>query len=1199
MISLDMKTVLAIFVVINLITLAVIALLWRQNRKHFDGLNFWVIDHALQLLAMILIILRGKIPDFLSMVLSNTMIVAGLLLLYMGLQRFVGKKSSQIHNYIFLAIFFLVHSYFTIIQPNLSIRTINTSVGLMIIGLQCFLLLIRKEEPNIRQVTRDVAISFVFISLVNIARIVFLFVFPPSSSDFFQFPAIDTLLLIILYLICFIFLPFTLIMMVSGRLTFIANKNEEHYRQLFELESDAIILVDKGAINILDANQATERMYGYTHNEILTLSRFDISAEPELTKKSVEQDLKYIPVIYHKKKDGTIFPVELIISNTEFHDRIVQIIAIRDITLRIQAEEQYRQIVETANEGICIMDKDFRITFVNQQVIDMLGYGMEEMIGSVVSDFMLQDDLKDHQDQQELRKQGEGAIYERRLRCKDGSEIMAIVSSKPFFDGLGKFSGSFAMFTDITKRRQAETALNNQYAILKSIIDSPNTPVFSVDNNYCYTSYNASHAEIMKLIYGVDIQIGKNILNYMSVEEDRNKAKENFDRILNGERFTTESYSGEESLSRLYFEVSHNPVTNSEREIIGAAIFAKDISDRKLAEEKLRDNEERYRNVIALAGGVAYQRDWQNEIYTFMDEGIQKLTGYSSDEMTPELFNNIVDRENPDDIDKEFLRSGISQQIIEESPTLYKSEFRITTKDNQIKYVSDSSIKFRNANNEIIQSLGMLQDITRHKQYEQEIISIARFPSENPNPVLRISADGNIIYGNNASKILQDIWNGNYNSSDLPKWKEAFDKVLDTGKSDSVEISYHDRIFSLAFVPINERGYVNVYGLDITDRKKAEEKLIKSEQLYRSAIESANAIPYLRDHNLGDRSSETYEFMGIGIKSLTGYDTNEFTPEIYDSMVQEIILYGELANLSADEATRKFYEQENAIWRADVRIKIRDGKDKWLIDSSVNISNEEDGLYKTLGIMLDITDRKQAEEVLKQKMQELARSNAELQQFAYVSSHDLQEPLRKIQAFGDLLKNKYGMTIDERGQDYIQRMQDASGRMQTLINDLLAYSRIATKALPYTSVNLTNLLNDVASDLVVRIRQTGGSVEISDMPTIDADQSQMYQLFQNLISNGLKFHRPDVPPIIKVYSEIQNNICNIFVEDNGIGFDEKYLDRIFVIFQRLQGRSEYEGTGVGLAICRKIVDRHNGSITAKSKQGEGSTFIVTMPVKQL
>ncbi|WGV23531.1 PAS domain-containing protein [Halotia branconii] len=238
--------------------------------------------------------------------------------------------------------------------------------------------------------------------------------------------------------------------------------------------------------------------------------------------------------------------------------------------------------------------------------------------------------------------------------------------------------------------------------------------------------------------------------------------------------------------------------------------------------------------------------------------------------------------------------------------------------------------------------------------------------------------------------------------------------------------------------------------------------------------------------------------------------------------------------------------------------------------------------------------------------QELARSNEELQQFAFIASHDLKEPLRKIKTFSERLQTTCGESLNEQGHDYLERMHNAALRMQNLIEDLLTLSRVTTRKQPFVLVNLAQIVQEVLSDLEVSIQQSGGCIEVGKLPIIKADPLQMHQLLQNLIGNALKFHCPHTPPIVKIYSQFLNSqsdqisvdseTCQIVVEDNGIGFEEKYIDRIFNIFQRLHSRKEYEGTGMGLAICRKIVERHHGKITAQSKPGKGAKFIVILAV---
>ena len=243
----------------------------------------------------------------------------------------------------------------------------------------------------------------------------------------------------------------------------------------------------------------------------------------------------------------------------------------------------------------------------------------------------------------------------------------------------------------------------------------------------------------------------------------------------------------------------------------------------------------------------------------------------------------------------------------------------------------------------------------------------------------------------------------------------------------------------------------------------------------------------------------------------------------------------------------------------------------------------------------DITERKKAESKIEQYAKALERSNNALQEFASIASHYLQEPLRKIITFGNQLKHIPGNS-DKRSEDYLNRMQQTAARMQTLILDLLRYSQVHTEAKPPRQINLRNIVDEVIEILEKRISETRGTIIIDSLPALHAQDFQMRELFQNLIGNALKYHREGVYPVIKIKScQMENQHWKITVEDNGIGFDEKHKNKIFSPFHRLHGRSAYEGTGMGLAICKKIVDRHRGTITAQSTPEKGSTFIIILP----
>ena len=261
-------------------------------------------------------------------------------------------------------------------------------------------------------------------------------------------------------------------------------------------------------------------------------------------------------------------------------------------------------------------------------------------------------------------------------------------------------------------------------------------------------------------------------------------------------------------------------------------------------------------------------------------------------------------------------------------------------------------------------------------------------------------------------------------------------------------------------------------------------------------------------------------------------------------------------------------------------------------------------------IEMEIEERQQVEEALQIYMSELKRSNLELQEFAYIASHDLQEPLRKIQAFGDRLSRRYADQLDQRGLDYLMRMQNAAGRLRLLIDNLLLFSQVTTAAQPFSEVDLNEVITAVLSDLSVRVKETKTVVDVGNLPTIEAEPTQMHQLFQNLIGNALKFTRPNQSPQIEITSCLiqgrnlssgmlnQQEMVQLKVKDNGIGIEEKYIERVFQLFERLHSRQAYEGTGIGLAICRKIVDRHNGRISVQSEVGVGTTFLIDLPLVQ-
>ena len=260
------------------------------------------------------------------------------------------------------------------------------------------------------------------------------------------------------------------------------------------------------------------------------------------------------------------------------------------------------------------------------------------------------------------------------------------------------------------------------------------------------------------------------------------------------------------------------------------------------------------------------------------------------------------------------------------------------------------------------------------------------------------------------------------------------------------------------------------------------------------------------------------------------------------------------------------------------------------------VKDDHGSVTSVLGSAVDITKRKQYETVLKEYAVQLERANQDLKEFTSIASHDLQEPLRKIKSFGKLLQEELHPNLSVEMKDILGRMSQAADRMGIMIDTLLTLSRVSAQEINITPVDLSTIARDVIGDLELSITHAQGEVEVGELPVIEADELQMHQLLQNLIGNALKYHRPGVAPRVRIWAEAKSREkITILVADNGIGFDETFTERIFQPFQRLHGRSSYAGSGMGLAICRKIVERHGGEITARSTPGEGSTFMVTLP----
>ena len=477
--------------------------------------------------------------------------------------------------------------------------------------------------------------------------------------------------------------------------------------------------------------------------------------------------------------------------------------------------------------------------------------------------------------------------------------------------------------------------------------------------------------------------------------------------------------------------------------------------------------------------------------------------------------------------------------------------------------------------------VSIIRDITTRKRTEAEIASLSKFPTENPDPVLRVQPDGRISYANEASRELLKMWDCEIDDFLPEDWRELINATTKSGSQKTVDVPCNGMVYSVVVVPVSDGGYVNLYGRDITALVRAEETLRKRNAEIRSLYESMTELVVLHEV-VYDADGKALDYRIIECNPAFERITGISQSKAVGALASEVYGTGEAPFLDlyarvAESGEPIEFETEFAPLGKHFHI---------------SAFSPEKGQFATL--TSDITDRKNAEGELRRILEDLKTSNAELEQFAYVASHDLQEPLRGIAGLAQILQQRYHGQLDGQADEFIDLIVDGTQRMQTLINDLLAYSRIGRRGEAIRSTGAEAALKAVMQNLSVGIREYGATITNDSLPTVRADATQLIQLFQNLIANAIKF-RAEQPPRIHIGVSDAGDCWQFSIRDNGIGIEPQYFERIFQVFQRLHTRREYKGTGIGLAICKKIIDRHGGRIWVESQAGQGSTFYFTLP----
>ena len=620
--------------------------------------------------------------------------------------------------------------------------------------------------------------------------------------------------------------------------------------------------------------------------------------------------------------------------------------------------------------------------------------------------------------------------------------------------------------------------------------------------------------------------------------------------------------------------------------------IARDITDRKMAEEALRQREQDYLILLESTHEGIVVIDTETLNVVFGNPRAAKMFGFDPI-LQDGLGVNMLDVVHPDD--REVVLKGLAEDLYT-SDRRRKYEVRTKAKDGREIWVSAlaTRIEFKGR----LAILLSLKDITETKRAEKALRQSEELYATMANSSqagIYIVQDGKFVFVNpqfqkdtgfSADELLGTDPLMIVHPEDREVVRENAAKML-KGEPISlyeyrtIDKSGRTRVVVERVASIRYGGKLAAMGcyMDITERKQAEEALRESEENYSALVGSlTDAVFKIKGRVIAwcnDRAEEIYGFRKdelVGMKPSILFPVDVNPPEFIGEVSAAI--------------------KERGYFHGTAKVKRRDGS---IVDIEHSISQIPDKApLELVAVARDITERRQAEAKLQQTMDELARSNTELEQFAYVASHDLQEPLRMVASYTQLLSRRYQGKLDADADEFIGYAVDGATRMQQLINDLLAYSRVGTRGKPFEPTDCEEILNKALINLRVAIEENNAVVTHDQLPTVAADATQMIQLFQNLIGNAIKFHG-DKRPEVHVGAKHNGNEWLFSVSDNGIGIDPKYHERIFVLFQRLHGKKEYPGTGIGLTVSKKIVERHKGRIWVESQSGNGATFHFTIP----
>ncbi|MEO8823061.1 MAG: PAS domain-containing protein [Ginsengibacter sp.] len=1004
-------------------------------------------------------------------------------------------------------------------------------------------------------------------------------------------------------------------------------KAETRFRALIENTVDSVVILNTEG-RVTYASPSIERVLGYTEEEALQVSIFDVVHPDDhamimaILPECLEKPGVSLPVMQYrcKHKNGTWVWYEGTVTNM-LHDPAINGIVdnFHDITLKKiaeeelkESEERYKFLFEYSTSPKWIFDLETgKIIDVNDIAVKHYGYSREEFMSMITNDLKSPEELPRMAEIHKNLKNMEGLL---RLGIftqikKDGTKIKAEVSGHKCFIN-NKHCMVIDSF-DVTERENALEQLKESKEKLHAAQRIANLGYWKHDlkkQNIYWSDELYNIAGKNKKTFIPTLEAFGELIHPDDKENYYKIRKETFEGKIDNEiEYRIIGADGNikwmHQFGKIIRDENGNPI-----------IFegtAQDVTTKKLLEVSLEESNLRYKMVSKATSDAIWAWDFTKS-KAYWGEGFKTIFGYNLKEIAPleDFWEQNIHPEDRDKVVKNIQEAIISTQLN------WKMEYRFRKADNNYAHVLDKGFFIRDASGKATRLAGGMQDITERKELE-ELLDKANHLARIGSYELNIGT--NILYWNSTIKDIHEVSQDfkptvdkikHFYHDEISKQniKEAFDNAVNNQIPFDVEVRILTAKGNLRWVRIigNTEGIdgkiSKVYGSvqDIDERKKIVEALRLSNERYHLVTKATNDSIWDWDllENVVVRPGKTLE-------SALGY--HDISPEEVDDFWKNHMQPEDWKRISENRNTL-FKDPNENYWEGEYRFLKPDGSYAFIYDRGYITRDNEGKPIRMIGASRDITKIKESElqlkalnEKLEQRAKDLVISNQELEQFAYVASHDLQEPLRMVTNFLSQIEKKYNDILDEKGKTYIYFAVDGAKRMRQMILDLLEFSRAGRIDNTSEKVNLKLLVEDILELHQKKIEETMAKITVGELPEIAAPKAGLRRVFQNLISNSLKYSqlKNGVVPQISITSKDCNDHWQFEVKDNGIGIDAEYFEKIFVIFQRLHDKSEYSGTGIGLAITKKIIENLGGMIWVESETGSGSSFYFTISKKPI